>query len=247
MNLDPRTKLVIIICISTLALIYNTPGCLLLLFAGMIMLLLIFQVRIIYIWGSLRKLLPLVLTLFLLQAVFLPGGKTLLSIGHIPLLTEKGLAAGASVVLRLGIICTIAVLLTSSVNSRDFVTGLVQWKVPYRIAFMVYVTMRFLPILRDDMSNMVTAVQLRGVDLKKVPWREKIGLYRCMFFPLVYGAILKAQQLSLSMEARCFRIYPRRTYLRRLNFTAVDYGVIAAFLTVTLVLIIIHLYYPTEI
>jgi len=32
----------------------------------------------------------------------------------------------------------------------------------------------------------VTAVQLRGVELKKVPWGQKIDLFRRLFFPVVY-------------------------------------------------------------
>lgn len=237
MKLDPRTKLLIIICITTLALIYNTPGRLLPLFTATIILLLFFRIDLVGIWGSLRKFLPLILTLFFIQAIFLRGGQVLFSIGSVSLITDQGLAAGASVVLRLGIVGVVAVLLTSSTNSRDFILGLVQWKVPYEIAFMVSVTIRFLPVLREEMSNIITAVQLRGVELKKVPWREKIGFYRSLFFPVVYGVMLKARQLSVAMEARCFRLYPRRTYLRRLNLTFTDYGVMLVSVTATLMLI----------
>jgi energy-coupling factor transport system permease protein len=237
MRLDPRTKLVIIICITTLALIYNTPGRLLWLLTGTIILLLLFRVDLSGIWRLLRKLLPLILALFLVQVVFMRGGQVILSVGPVPLITEKGLEAGASVALRIGIVCVVGLLLASSSNSRDFILGLVQWKVPYEIAFMVSVTIRFLPLLREETSNMITAVQLRGVELKKVAWREKIDLYRSLFFPIVYGITLKAQQLSLAMEARCFRIYSRRTYLRKLKLTVTDYVLIFFFVIITLVLI----------
>jgi len=226
-KLDPRTKLVLVICITSLALIYNTPGRLLLLLALTIILIFSFQIDLTGIWRSLRKLLPLLLTLFLIQAIFVRTGSVLVSAGPAPLITVDGLAAGTVVMLRLGIVCFVAVLLTSSNNSRDFILGLAQWKAPYEIAFMVSVAIRFLPVLREEMVNMITAVQLRGFELKKVPWREKIKLYCSLFFPLVYRTILKTQQLSLAMEARCFRIYPQRTYLRRLKLTRLDYVVMA--------------------
>ena len=159
-----------------------------------------------------------------------------MSVGPVSLITSKGLAAGASVVLRIGVVCVVAVILTATTSSRDFILGLVQAKVPYEIAFMVSVTMRFLPLFRDEMRNIVTAVQLRGIELNKVPWREKVSLYSSLFFPVVYGAILKAQQLSVAMEARCFRVYPRRTYLRKLNLIAVDYGLMLVFITTTIIL-----------
>lgn len=213
----------LVICITSLALIYNTPGRLLPLLALTIILVFSFQIDLTGIWRSLRKLLPLLLTLFLIQAIFVRTGSALVSAGPVPLITVDGLAAGTVVMLRLGIVCFVAVLLTSSNNSRDFILGLA----PYEIAFMVSVAIRFLPVLREEMVNMITAVQLRGVELKKIPWREKIKLYCNLFFPLVYRTILKTQQLSLAMEARCFRIYPQRTYLRRLRLTRLDYVVMA--------------------
>ena len=67
-----------------------------------------------------------------------------------------------------------AVLATFS--SRDFILGLVQWKVPYEPAFMVFIALRFLPVFRDELVKVVTAVQLREADLEKVPWRQKIAM-----------------------------------------------------------------------
>jgi energy-coupling factor transport system permease protein len=240
MKLDPRTKLVMVLCITTLAIVYNTPGALFLLLAATIGLLLLFRINLIRVMGYLKPYLMLLLVLFLAQCIFTPGGEVLLAIGSVRLLGTRGLLMGTTVVLRLLIVIAAAVLLTTS-NSRDFISGLVQWKVPYEVAFMVSVTIRFLPIFRDEFINVVTAVQLRGVELKKVPWGQKIDLFRRLFFPVVYGAIVKAQQLSVAMEARGFRAYPRRTYLRQLYLTRWDYGLILVFPGLTLLLMGLHM------
>lgn len=63
---------------------------------------------------------------------------------------------------------------------------------------------------------------------------------RLLLFPVIYGAMLKAQRLAVSMEARGFRVYPRRTYLRRLEFSRADYVVILAFTAATVALVILH-------
>jgi energy-coupling factor transport system permease protein len=146
----------------------------------------------------------------------------------------------AAVVLRI-VVVTAAAMLLATFNARDFILGLVQWKVPYELAFMVFIALRFLPVFRDELVNVVTAVQLRGIDLKKVPWGQKIAMYRRLLFPVIYGAMLKAQRLAVSMEARGFRVYPRRTYLRRLNFRFVDYMVLVIFPLITIVLILLQL------
>lgn len=236
MRADPRTKLAAILCITTLAVLYNTPERLALLLAASLVLLLLFGSDPRSVWGYLRPFLCLFLLLFAIQAIFTPGGEVLLAAGRAPLITDRGLEAGASVVLRLLVVITIAVLLTTA-SSRDFVLSLVQMRIPYEVAFMVEVAMRFLPVFQEELVNVVTAVQLRGVDLRRVPWGEKMALYRSLLLPVIYGALLKARQLSEAMEARGFRAYPRRTYLRRLQFGCSDYVLISSFLAATLALV----------
>ncbi len=234
MKLDPRAIMVMVVCITTLALIYNTPGPLLLILAGTTVLLFIFRIDFGAVRGYLRPYLSLLLILLLVQIVFTRGGEVLLAAGSLPLVTSRGLLVGTSVVLRIVVVIAAALLLTRA-GSRDFILGLAQWKVPYEVAFMVAVAARFLPVFRDELINVVTAIQLRGVDLKKAPWGQKIELYRRLFFP-------KAQQLALAMEARGFRAYPRRTYLRRLYLSFADYMVMLFFPAATLALIWLHIY-----
>lgn len=239
MKLDPRTKMVIVICISTLALIYNTPDRLLLLLAFTVLLLFIFRINFKAVWGYLKHFLSLMLIVFLIQCIFTRGGETLLSIGSISLVSSQGLLMGAGLVLRIIVIIAAALLLTT-VSSRDFILGLVQAKVPYELAFMVSIAIRFLPFFRDELINVLTAVQLRGVELKKVSWGKKIKLCCSLLFPVVFGALLKAQQLSIALESRGFRAYHRRTYLRRLDFIWGDYVVMLFFITITIMLIICY-------
>jgi len=236
MILDPRTKLVMVICFSTLALVFAEPVRLGLLLACTIILLLVFKVDLAGVGRNLRPFWSLFLILFIVQVVFTPGGEVLVRASGVPLLTSQGLAGGISVVLRIGVVIASATLLTT-VKARDLILGLVQWKVPYEIAFMVFIAIRFLPLFREEISNVVTAVQLRGIELDKVPWGEKIALYRRLFFPVVYGAILKAQQLAVAMEARGFRAYPRRTYLRHLELGRADYAMILFFSGATLIIL----------
>lgn len=239
MRLDPRTKMVMVICLTSLALMYNTPGQLLLILAVTVALLIIFSFKPGAIWGYLKPFLSLMLFLFIIQSIFSPGNQVLFSVGAVPLLTVEGIIAGASVVLRI-IVITAAAMLFTTFSSRDFILGLVQWKVPYELAFMVLIALRFLPVFRDELINVVTAVQLRGVELKKVPWGQKIAMYRRLAFPVVYRTMLKAEQLAVAMEARGFRAFPRRTYLRRLHFRRADYVVMLASAAITILLAVGH-------
>lgn len=239
MKLDPRTKMVMVLCLSGLALLYNTPGRLLLLLAVTVALLLIFRFDPGAIGSYLKPFLSLMVFLFVIQCLFSPSGRVLLTAGPVHLVTTGGLLTGAGVVLRIMVVTAAAMLLTTF-NARDFILGLVQWKVPYELAFMVFIALRFLPVFRDELVNVVTAVQLRGIDLKKVPWGQKIAMYGRLLLPVIYGAMLKAQRLAVSMEARGFRVYPRRTYLRRLEFSRADYAVMLFFTAASVALMTLH-------
>jgi len=240
MNIDPRSKMLIVVCLTGLALMYDTPRQLLLLFLAAIALLFIFRFDIRTIAGYFRPFLSLLLFLFIIQTIFVPGGEVLLGVRHTPLITSGGLATAASVVLRIAVIAAAAMLLMTF-NSRDFILGLVQWKVPFELAFMVAITLRYLPLFRDELLTVVTAIQLRGVELKRVPWGEKIALQRSLIFPVVYRTMLQAQQLAVAIEARGFRAYPHRTYIRRLRFYWADYAVISLSLLTTIALVVQHM------
>lgn len=236
MKLDPRTKMVMTVCLSTLALIYNSPYRLLLLLMATMMILFMLRIDFCSMWGYIKHFLSLMLVVFVIQCIFTRGGEVLLAAGSVPLVTSRGLLIGGSLVLRIIVMIAAALILTTF-NSRDFILGLIQLKVPYELAFMVSIALRFLPLFRDEFINVVTAVQLRGVELKKVSWGKKMELCRCLLFPVVYGALLKTQQLAMTIEARGFRAYPRRTYLRRLSYRPADYIVMLFFVAATLLLI----------
>jgi energy-coupling factor transport system permease protein len=163
MKIDPRVKMLMALCLSGLALLYSTPGQLLLIFAITITLLFVFHFDIMTIGKYLRPFITLLLIIFLVQCFFTPGGYVLLSAGRMTLISSYGLQTGMAAVLRILVVTAAAMLLTTF-NSRDMVLGLVQWKVPYEIAFMVSVALRFLPLFRDEMQNVVTAVQLRELN-----------------------------------------------------------------------------------
>jgi len=236
MKLDPRTKMTIIFCISTLAIIYNTPMTLSSLFIVTVLMLHAFQLEIKTLSFALKPLCFMLVFLFVVQCIFIRGGNELLKLGDITILTSDGLWNGSTVVLRI-LILVAAALLFTTFSTRDFILGLVQMRFPYELAFMVSMGVRFLPLFHEEAVNVLTAVQLRGVELKKIPLGKKTDLYRSLFFPLVYSALMKARLTSAAMETRAFRIYSQRTYMRRLKFCFTDYGIILLSLLTTLLLV----------
>jgi energy-coupling factor transport system permease protein len=232
-GLDPRTKIVIIICLSTLAVFLNEPRPLLLLFVFTLVVLLLMRINFFRMVMRFKKLLPLLLLMLIIQSVFTAGGEVMLSFQGVHILTANGIHSSLCILFRLLTFFSSAMIILTS-NSKDYVLALVQLKIPYEIAFMVLVALRFLPVFIEEIRDTLVAMQLRGVDLQRIPWRNKIKFYTHLFAPLLSSVMLKAHQLAITMEARAFRIYRRRTYLRLLQYRVADYVVIGFFVIATI-------------
>jgi len=224
-KIDPRTKLVLVLSLSTLSLIFNDILMLTVILSMSVLSAIAMNSNLISILVRLRKLISVIAAIAIVQSLFTKTGNAILKIGTITLLTDYGIIKSLEFFLRLGIIIVSAAIITTS-SSREIVQGLVQWHCPYEIAFMVSVSIRFLPILKEEMTDMVTAIQLRGIDLKRVKLKEKTKVYKYILFPIVMNSILKAKELSSTMEMRGFRAYPKRTSYMMLKMQRVDYIII---------------------
>ncbi len=239
-ELDPRSKFVLSGILATLAVFFNHPlhlGPLLIL---ALFLLPLFSCNPLQVARRMRHLLVILGGLVIIQAFFYPGTTPLITWGQHYLITVEGLLQGSSLVLRLFIILCCGLILASSPPAR-FVQGLVRWYLPYELAYMVSLGIRFLPLLREEAGDVFTALQLRGVDLRRMPWRQQFKVYRGLFLPLITMAILRSRQIALAMEARAFRAYPRRTFFHSLQLGRGDYLTIIISLFSGILLIFLHL------
>lgn len=236
LKIDPRTKLTIVLLLSTIALIYNNIYTLCAILIASVILSLLMKSDIISIFVRIRKLFVFMFAIALTQSIFNKSGNPLVVLGKFVILTDLGLIKSLEFILRLAVIIVSASIITTS-SSREIIQGLVQWKCPYEIAFMSSVAIRFLPIFKAEMTDMVIAIQLRGIDLKKIKLHEKLKIYKYILTPIVINSVLKAKELSAAMEMRGFRAYPCRTSYLVLKMKQIDFIIIG--LCVTLVLYII--------
>lgn len=225
-KLDPRTKFLMIFSISTLALLFNDLVSLTFLFGVTILVCLIMGVDILHIVFRLKRLIGLVVILVFVQSIFTQTGKPILTIFDRVIIRDEGLIKAFIYFIRISIIVTSAAILSTS-TSRELIQGLIQLKIPYEIAFMVSVSIRFLPLLRNELADMIIAVQLRGVNLNKIKMKQKLSLYRYMLLPVLIGSLLKARELSNAMEMRGFRACTTRSSYLLLKLHPFDWVVMA--------------------
>lgn len=201
--LDPRTKIVMVIAVSTASMtiddIWYQFGILIALSAVM-------ALGGIGLGKQLRQAkaaIGIVVFLFILQAVF---GRWIL---------------GAMLCLRLMIVIMSALILLTG-ETRDYLLGLIQMKIPYEIAYMVMIGIHFFPILKEEAMDVYYSIQLRGTEVKKAGIMKKLRIYMKISMPVLTGAMRRARDMSVSMETRRYRAMNKRTYLRKLKLAPRD-------------------------
>lgn len=230
-KVDPRSKIFIVASLSSLAVIYRDLLELSILFVISFVLALLFKVDILNMLNKLKKFVGILLGITVLQSIFTFEGTRLLYIYDFTILTDYGIIKGAEFILRMGIILTLGILLSTS-NQREVTQALIQLKLPYELAFMSTLGAKFLPILKDEFVDSLNSLMLRGIDIKKLKFKKKIGLYTYILTPVVSNSILKAKDLAIAMELRGFRIMNNRTSFFSLKLHKKDYVIMSISLAI---------------
>lgn len=218
---DPRTKLVVVIALSSLGVVIKDASLLALVLVVGIIVSHHFGASMLRAYHRLKKLLVMLFLIAVLQSLFNGQGEPLLVWGDFTFLTSGGLMRGVEFLLRMAIVLLSATIVATA-DEREMVQGLVQSKVPYELAFMVSLGVRFLPMLAQELQDTMVALQLRGIELKKIPWRSRLETYVYLLLPVLVGTIKKAEAISLSMETKGFRARHQRSSFRRLRFAPRD-------------------------
>lgn len=196
-KLDPRTKIVMLFSISGVAMLVSNLWFLIGLLIFTILILVVGRVELSRQKKQFMGILSMLIFLFILQAIF---GQAYF---------------GAVLCVRLIIVVMSALILLTG-HMRDYLLALVQWKVPYELAYMVILAFHFFPILRQEALDVYHSIQLRGCELKKTSLKNKLLAFKGMCIPILAGALSRAQDTAIAMEARGFRMYRTRTYMRKL-------------------------------
>ena len=137
----------------------------------------------------------------------------------------EGLVFGLMVVFRfLSPLLTMPlVVLTTDIN--DLVLGLVKMRVPYKVAFIFSITLRFVPFIFGEIDAIMEAQRLRGLALERMSFFRRIPVFASLAVPLIIGSLLKAQTLDVVLQSKAFSGSPDRTYMTDIRLRPIDYGI----------------------
>ena len=202
-RLDVRFKLLFLVLISLSSLSARV--------AGLFLLTLILLVALVHVRVPLGSILKdfryvsiLLMFIFVTRALS-TSGSTLFEFKIISV-TREGIHAGALVCWRLVIVIAAGLAFVLTTRPSE-IKGAVAWMLrpfPFvpgkRIATMMSLIVRFMPVIFQEAKETLDAQRARGVENRKNP------VYRVVKFgvPLLRRTFERADKLALAMEARCY-------------------------------------------
>ena len=235
-QLDFRSKLGILFAATCLAFLWESPALTGALALIVLALCLWAGIRVSYLRSVLKVMLPFYTILLLTHGFWNTNvGRTPLwtTPAHWPLvgaslqLTLEGLAYGCMVIFRTLTLILVIPLVVFTTDLNALIVGLVRVGVPYRVAFTFSATMRFVPLLFEEIQSIIEAQRLRGLALEKMGLLQRLRVYSRIAVPLILSAMAKSQQLEVVLASKAFSGSPDRTYLHESAMAAVDYVVVA--------------------
>jgi energy-coupling factor transporter transmembrane protein EcfT len=126
----------------------------------------------------------------------------------------KGLWPGGRISAQIILFYIPGAVFLRTTRSADMMRGL-RRIIPYRLSFLVFVSVRFVPFFFREMADISAAQRLRGARLlprQLLDPRNWPDLFHCLLLPLMVRALKTADEVSRSAEARAFGLHKERTY-----------------------------------
>lgn len=221
-KMDPRSKLVFSLLVCIACFVTNNIYVLL----GIFVLDLLIGVCggiFTQAFKLLKGLLKIALFLFILQALVMRSGEPAFYIGKMAI-TWEGLKTALMGVLRLIDITLPLALMISLTRMSDLSNALVsRWHVPYKYAFAITSTIRFIPVFTSDLRSIMEAQTARGVEFDTKNFFKKASLIVPLCVPLLISSVKKIETAAMAVELRGFNLRTKDSSSKVSRFYLPDY------------------------
>ncbi len=220
-RLDPRTKLICVVCYIValfLAQWWVTYALMFLVLAGTVKLSTISPKAI------LRGMKPVVFLLVftaILNALYYPGEHVIAAFWVFEI-TWEGILHAFFMVVRIMLLVSCTFLLTYTTSPLALTDALESLLGPlkkihipvHELAMMMSIALRFIPLLIEETDKIMSAQRARGADFDSGNLIQKAKALIPLLVPLFVSAFRRADELATAMECRCYHGGEGRTRLR---------------------------------
>ncbi len=223
-RIDPRAKVVATAALFVLAMVFNHPGYLFVIWA--------FEAWLVFLsrsWVNLKRLKVLLVLLFVFSAVmwslFLREGPLLVKLGPVRLHRDSSLYA-VGMGMRLVAMVVAGLILLSSTMVEEFVLALRKFGLPLPVAFAFSLAFRMVSQVMRTAGMVKQAQQIRGLDVDAGGVFRRIKNHVPLLIPIFIFSIKSVESLTRALEARGFRCTRKQTPFIVRRLTACDYAIV---------------------
>jgi energy-coupling factor transport system permease protein len=233
-RIDALSKLlwVILVILVTFQLQSNAARGVMLAFLCFVLLLARIPVKSI--WNSVPVILVMGTLLFVAN-LFTTPSTSFIEIGGMTV-GQQAFERGLEYFLRITIMVLASFIFIWTTDIRDLMTGLVRLGMPYRFAFAIFLALRFLPIVQQEVDAVKAAHAIRGRAVRS-PVRHRFRLWQRYMFTVIVNGLRKAENTALAIESRGFGAYPDRSYVKTFRWTRTGVLLILFFLAFAVALL----------
>jgi energy-coupling factor transport system permease protein len=255
-RLDFRSKAVMVVVISTLAFVWESP------IAGAALALVVIVACLLagVKWGYLKWIIQLTLPFYFLlllthgfwnttQVKALTGKEVLTPLFVLPRnwwliggasMSVEGVLYAGNVICKMLTLVLVIPLAVFTTDLNNMIVAMVRAHLPYKLVFIFSSTLRFFPLLFGEVQSIIEAQRLRGLAVEKMGPLQRARIYARVAVPLILGAMARSQQLEVVLQSRAFTGSPDRTYLHESVLRPLDYAVMVFFALVLVIAAVLY-------
>jgi len=212
----PLIKLVWVVLVAIGLFFYTEPVSGAVMLAAVLILAVVFaRIPLRYVIGSAALIFGLGILLMIFH-FFADPGNPVYRIGPLAI-TDGGLHEGPIFFFRLSVVVLASFVLIWTTDTRDLMVALTRIGMPYRYAFAVFLAMRFLPLVQEEVEAVQAAHAIRGRAASS-GLIHRFRLWQRYMFTVLINGLRKAEATATAIESRGFGAYSDRTYVKDVEF-----------------------------
>ena len=214
-RLDPRVKMVGAMALLVTVLATQSAAAYAFLTVSLVALVVLSKLNAGFLWRNLASLKWLLIIVFVMHGLLTRGTPI---VAFLPWLTREGFLVGALFAWRVGLMVSLASVLTATTSPVDLGDGIERLLRPFErfglpvheLAMISVIALRFVPTLLDEAGRIIKAQMGRGASFDGgLVARARSAVP--ILVPLFASAFRRADDLALAMDARCYRGAAGRT------------------------------------
>lgn len=179
---------------------------------------------------------PFVLSLFLVQGLFWPGGTPIATLGPLSL-KQEGVLFATAMAGRILVLIGSFLLLSLATRPDALMNALTARGLSHKLAYIILAAIQIVPRFQAKAETITAAQQSRGLETQGNLLRRARALLP-LLGPLILSSLMDVEERAIALEARGFGRRAPRTSLILLSEQPWEKGVRALLLLATAVLII---------